>query len=61
MIPRENVLVPTLWAEDSVGGEDGRKAMEWLVGTEAEKQLERKNGEGLSLVRSYMGNMFHEC
>jgi len=51
MIPRETVLLPTLWSEESVGGEDGRKAMEWLAGTEAEKQLQRKDGEGLSLVR----------
>jgi hypothetical protein len=51
MIPRETVLLPTLWAQDSVGGEDGEKAIEWLSGTEAEKQLQRKDGEGLSLVR----------
>jgi len=54
MIPRETVLLPTLWTEESVGGEDGKKAMEWLVGTEAEKQLQRKDGEGLSLVRMYV-------
>ena len=51
MIPRETVLLPTLWTEESVGGVDGRKALEWLEGTEAEKQLQRKDGEGLSLVR----------
>jgi hypothetical protein len=50
MIPRETVLLPTFWNEESMGGEDGRKAIEWLVGTEAEKQLQRKDGEGLSLV-----------
>lgn len=50
MIPRETVLLPTFWSEESVGGEDGRKAMEWLGGTEAEKQLQRKDGESLSLV-----------
>jgi hypothetical protein len=51
MVPRETVLLPTFWNEENVGGEDGRKALEWLVGTEAEKQLQRKDGEGLSLVR----------
>ena len=50
MIPRETVLLPTLWDEASVAGEDGRRALEWLEGTEALKQLERKDGEGLSLV-----------
>jgi hypothetical protein len=51
MIPRDTVLLPTLWSEESVGGEDGRRALEWLAGTEAQKQLERKDREGLSLVR----------
>jgi hypothetical protein len=50
MIPRETVFLPTFWNEESVGGEDGRKALGWLAGTEAEKQLQRKDGEGLSLV-----------
>jgi hypothetical protein len=54
MIPRETVLLPTFWNEENVGGEDGRKALEWLVGTEAEKQLQRKDGEGLSLVRLHV-------
>jgi hypothetical protein len=54
MIPRETVLLPTFWNKENVGGEDGRKALEWLVGTEAEKQLQRKDGEGLSLVRLHV-------
>jgi hypothetical protein len=51
MIPRDTVLVPSLWGEESVGGRDGRRALEWLAGTEAQKQLERKDREGLSFVR----------
>jgi hypothetical protein len=53
MIPRETILLPTLWDAEEVCGQDGWRALEWLVGTEAEKQLQRKDGEGLSLVSLY--------
>nr|XP_031857283.1 uncharacterized protein CI109_007303 [Kwoniella shandongensis]KAA5524355.1 hypothetical protein CI109_007303 [Kwoniella shandongensis] len=45
-------MVPTFWGDSRLGGEDGGRALEWLKGTEAERELNRKEGEGLSL-----GNM----
>ena len=49
-LPRETILLPTFWNNHEMGGEDGRSGLEWLVGTEGEKELQRKNGDGLSMV-----------
>ncbi|ORY27175.1 hypothetical protein BCR39DRAFT_538739 [Naematelia encephala] len=48
-LPREPVLLPVLWEEESSAGQGGRIASGWLKGTEAEKELRRKDAEGLSL------------
>lgn len=48
MLPREAIPVPTFWARY---GQDGQEALRWLQGTTAEKELKRKDLEGLSLVR----------
>lgn len=49
-LPRETVLIPVLWSVQSLGGEDGAKALAWLQGTEAERDLHWRAKEGLSLV-----------
>ena len=41
-LPRQTVLVPTVWAVDELCGEDGKKGLEWLKGTEAERDMQRK-------------------
>lgn len=43
-------MIPTLWADSAIGGEDGKRGLEWLRGTKAGRELERKDEEGLSLV-----------
>jgi hypothetical protein len=43
-------MLPLFWDVAELGGEDGKEA--WLVGTEAERDLTRKDKEGLALVRA---------
>lgn len=50
MLPRQVVLIPSLWGEHDLAGEDGRAGLEWLKGTEVEQALMRKDKEGLSVV-----------
>lgn len=51
-LPRETVPIPTLWplieGEDKA---DAEEALAWLQGTDAERDLRRRDKEGLSLVR----------
>jgi hypothetical protein len=47
VLPREGVLIPTFWKRC---GEDGKKGLEWLKGTEGGRELKRKDNEGLSYV-----------
>ena len=49
-LPRETILLPFLWGVEELAGEDSRLARQWLIGTEAEKDLIRKDSEGLSMV-----------
>jgi hypothetical protein len=49
-LPRETVLVPLVWEIPEIGGEDGRLGLEWLRGTEAEKDMQRRAAERLALV-----------
>ena len=50
ILPRETVALPTFWMDGALYGEDGKEALRQLGGTEAEKELQRKDGEGLSMV-----------
>jgi hypothetical protein len=43
-------MLPLFWGIDELGGEDGKEARRWLVGTEAERDLAGKDKEGLALV-----------
>lgn len=49
-LPRETVGVPVFWEVEELCGLDGRKALLWLMGTEASKEMEKKKEEGLDLV-----------
>lgn len=49
-LPRRTVMLPLFWGIDELGGEDGKEARRWLVGTEAERDLAGKDKEGLALV-----------
>lgn len=49
-LPRETIILPTFWSDESLAGPDGVRALDLLRGTEAERELQRKDGEGLSLV-----------
>lgn len=49
-LPRDTVILPTFWSDEGLAGPDGLRALALLKGTEAEKQLQRKDGERLSLV-----------
>lgn len=49
-LPRETILLPSFWSVEELAGEDGRKGLEILRGTEAERDILHKNSEGLSLV-----------
>jgi hypothetical protein len=55
-VPRDVVRIPALWADEDIGGkgDDGQRGLEWLKGTEALAELEKKDQEGLSLV-SWIG------
>ena len=48
-LPREPVLLPVIWSIGELAGEDGKLAIQWLKGTEAERDLNSKALEGLSL------------
>lgn len=50
MLPRETILLPAFWNDTSISGDEGISAMEWLQGTEAERELARKEQEGLGMV-----------
>jgi hypothetical protein len=50
VLPRETIPLPTFWADESICGQDGREALAWLTGTDGEKELKRKDSEGLALV-----------
>jgi hypothetical protein len=50
MLPRETILLPAFWEDTSISGEEGVSALEWLQGTEAERELARKEQEGLGMV-----------
>lgn len=52
ILPRETIAIPTFWAEEALYGKDGVEALSRLAGTEGEKELHRKDAEGMSLVRS---------
>ena len=52
ILPRETVAIPTFWAEEDMYGADGVEALSRLAGTEGEKELHRKDAEGMSLVRN---------
>ncbi len=53
-------MLPTFWGDREIIGDgngnvdgdmdDGALALDWLRGTEAQKELQRKDGEGLALV-----------
>lgn len=49
-LPRDTIEIPTLWADPDLGGDDGQRGLEWLAGTEAEREIDNKNRDGLSLV-----------
>lgn len=49
-LPRRTIRLPVFWTVEELAGEDGLLALEWLRGTEAERELLRKHSEGLSLV-----------
>jgi hypothetical protein len=49
-LPRDTVLLPLFWGMEELAREDGSTAKEWLRGTEAERDLQRKDQEGLGLV-----------
>lgn len=53
-LPRDTgaMGLPFIWGVEEVAGEDGRLARAWLVGTEAERDILRKEREGLGLVIS---------
>ena len=55
MLPRETVLLPVLWRVKELAGDDGTFAWLWLKGTEAERDLNRKDLERLSLVSLHLG------
>lgn len=50
-LPRDTILLPAFWTIGELAGDDGRKARAVLSGTEAERDIFRKNGEGLGIVR----------
>ncbi len=51
ILPRSTIFLPTIWSDEDIVGEDGKEGLKWLTGTRAERELRRKNEEGLSLVR----------
>lgn len=53
ILPRQTVALPTFWGEKELYGEDGPMALSRLDGTEAKRELQRKDAEGLALVGSF--------
>ena len=53
-LPRETIILPVFWTIEDLAGEDGRLAREMIVGTEAERDIFRKDQEGLSIVRELL-------
>jgi hypothetical protein len=53
MLPRDTIRVPTFWGHARLCGSDGIEAMAWLMGTNAEEELRRKDREGLSFVSEH--------
>ena len=51
-LPRETILLPVFWTIEDLSGDDGRLARELIVGTEAERDIFRKDSEGLGIVRN---------
>lgn len=49
-LPREHVPIIQLWGTESICGEDGRKALEIVRGTEVDRELKRMVKEERSLV-----------
>ncbi|ORY22561.1 hypothetical protein BCR39DRAFT_551262 [Naematelia encephala] len=50
ILPRSIVMIPTFWEVEELAGLDGAKALEWLRGTEGDKELRRKVGDGLGMA-----------
>lgn len=57
-LSQETIMIPTLWGQEDMAGEDGQNAMRWLKGTAVEKELDTKADEGLSLddLKHYYAN-----
>ena len=53
-LPRDTIPLPAFWSIEDVGGEDGQLALDMLRGTEAERDMRRKDKIGLSLVSMYL-------
>lgn len=51
-LPRETILLPVFWGIEELAGEDGRKAKDIIGSTEVQRDIFRKDSEGLSLVRA---------
>lgn len=58
LLPREIILLPTFWGNQDISGEDAHDALKWIKGTEVEKELRRKDEEGLSMVSLSHGHSF---
>lgn len=52
-------MLPVFWSlEDQQGGsEDGREAFEWLRGTDAWNDLQRREKQGMGLVRFHSASV----
>lgn len=49
-LPRTTVPIPALWPLAPEGGGDALRALDWLVGTEADRDIRRRQLEGVGLV-----------
>ena len=50
ILPRQVILLPSLWGMHDLAGEEGRAGLDWLKGTQAEQALTRKENEGLNVA-----------
>lgn len=50
-LPRETIKLPLFWGIEGLCGDDGKKGLEWLTGSEVEKDLRRRAAMGFLLVR----------
>lgn len=57
ILPRSTIMLPTFWGDEELAGEDGKEALKWLTATQGERELRRKDEEGLSLVRPHLSFM----